>query len=95
MFLVTLTYRADLAEIDAALADHIAWLDQQYADKVFIASGRRVPRIGGVILAWNVSPQELEHRLATDPFHRRGLADYTVTEFIPSRTAEGFEALLT
>lgn len=94
MFVVLLTYRADLARIDDALRDHIAWLDQQYADGVFIVSGRRVPRVGGVILARNVSPEDLERRLASDPFRQRGLAEYAVTEFVPSRTAEGFDHLL-
>ncbi|MBM0257546.1 YciI family protein [Micromonospora sp. 4G55] len=94
MFVVVLTYLADLAQIDDALEDHVAWLDQQYADGAFIASGRRVPRVGGVILARNLSLEELERRLASDPFRQRGLAEYAVTEFVPSRTAEGFEHLL-
>lgn len=94
MFVVTLTYRVDLKRIDEALEDHVAWLDQQYADGVFIASGRRVPRVGGVILARGLSPEDLEQRLASDPFNQRGLAEYAVTEFVPSRTAQGFEHLL-
>lgn len=94
MFVVTLTYRADLGQIDDAIEGHMAWLDQQYADGVFVASGRRVPRIGGVILARGLSSEDLEHRLASDPFRQRDLAEYAVTEFVPSRTAEGFERLL-
>ncbi|MEV4490083.1 YciI family protein [Micromonospora coxensis] len=94
MFVVTLTYLVDLARIDEALEDHIAWLDQQYADGVFIASGRRVPRVGGVILAGHLTRDDLECRLASDPFRQRGLAEYTVTEFVPTRAAEGFADLL-
>lgn len=93
MFVITLTYRAGLEEIDAVLPDHVAWLDRQYADGVFVASGRRVPRVGGVILANGVTAAELAERLDRDPFRRRGLADYTVTEFVPSRVAPGFDAL--
>ncbi|MDI6099458.1 YciI family protein [Actinoplanes sp. NEAU-A12] len=94
MFVVVLTYRADLARVDEALQDHIAWLDRQYADGVFIASGRRVPRVGGVILAGGLSAEDLERRLAEDPFRRLGLAEYAVTEFVASRAAAGFERLL-
>ncbi|WP_433795621.1 YciI family protein [Actinoplanes sp. CA-252034] len=94
MFVIILTYRVGLEKIDAVLQDHVAWLDQQYADGVFLASGRRIPRVGGVILAKDVTPAELEERLDLDPFRRHGLADYAVTEFIPSRTAQGFESLL-
>ncbi|PPK98432.1 uncharacterized protein YciI [Kineococcus xinjiangensis] len=94
MFLVTLTYTADLAEVDAALAEHVAWLGRQYDDGVFAASGRRVPRVGGVILAAGLTRDELERRLAGDPFRMRGLAEYAVEEFVPSRVAPGLEQLL-
>ena len=89
VFVVTLTYLADLDAIDEALADHAAWLDEQYRDGVFFVSGRQVPRRGGVILAANLDRQDLEARLALDPFRRRGLASYTVTEFVPTRVAPG------
>ena len=95
MFIVTLTYVVDLAVIDAALAEHGAWLDQQYDAGVFIASGRQEPRTGGVILATNTSLTDLEQRLARDPFREQGLAEYSITQFAPSRAASGFEALLT
>ena len=94
MFVVTLTYVADLTLIDEALQDHNEWLGRQYADGAFIASGRRVPRVGGVILTSNISREDLDRRLASDPFGQRGLAEYAVTEFVPTRTATGFEGLL-
>lgn len=93
MFVVVLTYRADLARVDEALQDHIAWLDRQYADGVFLASGPRVPRVGGVILAGGLSREDLDRRLAEDPFQGLGLAEYAVTEFVASRTAPGLERL--
>jgi uncharacterized protein YciI len=94
MFVIVLTYRAELAQIDAALAEHVAWLDEQYAAGVFLASGRRVPRVGGVILARGLSREALQQRIEQDPFHQRGLADYEVVEFVPSRAAPGLEGLL-
>jgi uncharacterized protein YciI len=94
MFVVTLTYVADLSVIDEAVPDHVAWLKEQYADGVFLASGMRVPRIGGVILAAGLSREDLDRRLATDPFRQRGLAEYAVTEFAPSLVAEGLDRLL-
>src|SRR5665811_2461756 len=72
MFMVTLTYLVDLSEVDAALPEHVAWLDQQYADGVFVASGRQVPRVGGMILVAGTSREDLERRLALDPFGRLG-----------------------
>lgn len=94
VFVVTLTYLVDLSEIDAALPEHVAWLDQQYADGVFIASGRQVPRVGGLILVAGTSREDLERRLALDPFGRLGLAEHAVVEFVPSRVTGGLEQLL-
>ena len=94
MFVVTLTYLGDLSEVDAALPEHVAWLDQQYADGVFIASGRQVPRVGGLILVVGTNREELERRLALDPFGRLGLAEHAVIKFVPSRVADGLEQFL-
>jgi uncharacterized protein YciI len=68
MHIVTLTYTADLAEINEALPDHQDWLYVNYADGAFLASGPRKPRIGGVILTANISQQDLDARLADDPY---------------------------
>jgi len=93
MFVVILSYTAPLAEIDAQVPAHAAWLDQQYADGVFVASGRQVPRVGGVILAVGVDKDELDHRLARDPFAQHGLATYTVTQFEATKVGQGLERL--
>lgn len=91
MHIVTLTYTADLPEIDTALADHRHWLDQNYADGAFLASGPQEPRTGGVILTANISREDLDARLSNDPFGQRGLAEYAVVTVSFSRTAEGLE----
>jgi uncharacterized protein YciI len=93
MFIVTLTYLKPLAEVDALMPGHIEWLDRGYADGLFIASGRRVPRIGGVILARSGSEAALSDYLARDPFAIHGAARLDVVEFAATRTAPGLEAL--
>jgi uncharacterized protein YciI len=95
MFVITLRYIVDLARIDAALDAHARWLDAQYADGVFLASGRQVPRVGGVILAAGLTRDEMDERLALDPLRQQGLAEYIVVEFVPSRTAGGLDRFLT
>ena len=49
-----------LAEVDAVLKQHIAFLDHYYEQKKFLASGRRENRVGGVILVLSSSLQEAE-----------------------------------
>lgn len=93
MFVLTLTYVAELGEIDAALQDHAEWLDQQFSDGIFLASGRQVPRKGGVILASGTSRSDLERRVSEDPFSERGLATYVIDEFNATRVVPGLEQL--
>lgn len=84
MFVVVLDYIVDLIEIDNTLSEHASWLDEHYRSGLFLASGRREPRIGGVILATG-SRHALESAVAGDPFAMRRLARHTVIEFHPSR----------
>jgi uncharacterized protein YciI len=50
MFIVSLTYKRPLEEVYRHLDAHVAYLKQEYANGSFIASGRKVPRTGGIIL---------------------------------------------
>lgn len=93
MFSIHLTYTATLEPVDALLEEHVAYLDEHYESGHFLASGRRVPRTGGVILARAESRDALDAILRRDPFFREGLADYDVAEFVPTKVAPGLEAL--
>lgn len=93
MFIVTLTYLRPLAELDALMPQHVAWLKQHYEAGLFIASGRQKPRKGGVILTRTVSRSKLKAVLAADPFVTNGCASFDIVEFKPSMTAPGAESL--
>jgi uncharacterized protein YciI len=92
MFIVSLTYTAPLERIDAYLPAHRAWLEEHYARGLFLMSGRKEPRDGGIIIAHAASRAELDAVLRDDPFAQAGLATYAVTEFIPTMTAEALSA---
>lgn len=81
LFIVDLRYIASLEKIEPALDPHVAFLEANYAAGVFLASGPKVPRTGGVIIATAPSRAALDAILETDPFKEQGLAEYTVTEF--------------
>ncbi|MEK1890811.1 MAG: YciI family protein [Phyllobacterium sp.] len=93
MFIVSLTYVVPLDEVDAMIPAHNAFLDKQYAVGTFLASGAKVPRTGGIILARAESEAALRDILAEDPFHQTKMAYYDIQEFNPSRTAAGMELL--
>ncbi|MBO2446730.1 hypothetical protein J4573_06485 [Actinomadura barringtoniae] len=94
MFLLLLTYNAPVEKIDEVLDQHVAWLDEHYAAGIFLASGRRVPRTGGVILATGVDRDGLEAIAATDPFWREGLASFEIVEFTATKAAPELTALI-
>lgn len=93
MFVVSLTYKAELSEVDNYISEHVAYLEQYYDKGNFIASGRKVPRTGGVILAHAESREKLIAILQEDPFYKADVASYEVTEFVPSKVGQGFESL--
>ncbi|MEU9719307.1 YciI family protein [Streptomyces sp. NPDC047976] len=89
MFVMELSYTAPIEAVEEQMDAHLAWLDGYYASGVFLASGRKVPRDGGMILAAGVSRDEIEQIAETDPFAVAGVCAYRITEFIASRTSAG------
>ncbi|HVJ14145.1 MAG TPA: YciI family protein [Polyangiaceae bacterium] len=88
MFVIELVYKADLDQIDAHMAAHVAFLNKYYAAGTFIVSGRKIPRDGGIILAVADSRERIEAIVAEDPFHVHGLAEFRVIEFRASQRAK-------
>lgn len=94
MFIVSLTYISEISQIDKYLEAYIEYLDKNYEKGVFIASGRKVPRSGGVILANTRNRSELEEIINDDPFKIHNLADYELTEFVPTKSVPEFASLI-
>lgn len=92
MFVLELTYTAPLEAVDAVLEAHVAWLDEQYERGVFLASGRKNPRDGGVIIAAAGDRARIEKIAAGDPFVTAGVCAYRITEFVATKTAPALEA---
>ena len=94
IYVVVLTYVKPLEEVDAQIPAHVEWLKKGYADGVFLASGRRVPRNGGVILAKCDSLESLEERLSQDPFQKLNIATVDIIPFEASMKAQFLENML-
>jgi uncharacterized protein YciI len=88
MFVIELTYKATLAEIDASMAAHVRFLKKYYAAGNFVVSGRKIPRDGGIIVAVANSREDIEAIIREDPFHKRGLADFRIIQFRASQRAD-------
>jgi len=87
MFLIELSYKADLAEIDAHMGAHVVFLKKHYAAGHFLVSGRKIPRDGGIILAVGKNRQQIQAIVEEDPFYQRDLADFRIVEFRASQRA--------
>jgi uncharacterized protein YciI len=81
LYVTILTYVAPIEQIDAAGSEHVLWLQRGYDCEVFLASGRRVPRTGGIILAKAASVEDVEAWMRQDPFQARGLATAEIYPF--------------
>ncbi|MCZ7456834.1 YciI family protein [Streptomyces sp. WMMC940] len=91
MFVLELTYTAPLERVEEHQDAHAAWLDGLYEEGVLIASGRKNPRDGGVLLASGVDRGRAERIAASDPYTTAGVCEYRITEFIATRTAPALE----
>ncbi|MFJ4200397.1 YciI family protein [Streptomyces sviceus] len=91
MFVLELSYTAPLDAVDAVLPAHVAWLEKQYERGVFLASGPKNPRDGGMIIAVAEDRARIEEITAGDPFVTAGVCAYRVTEFAATKTAPALE----
>ena len=86
-FLVELTYKADLPQIEAATPAHREFLQAGYERGLLLCSGPKVPRTGGLIIARSDSLEAAQTLFAADPFQKQGLAEYRFVEFNPVKRA--------
>lgn len=90
MFLVIITYKKPLEEIDQYLSAHRNFLETGYQKNMLVVSGPRNPRTGGVIISQLKNRDELETFLMQDPFHIHDVANYDIIEFNPVKYHKDF-----
>lgn len=93
MLVVSLTYKVPEDIVDFHRPAHMAWVKEAFDGGLFLASGRMVPAVGGVLLS-GADRATLEAALARDPFFSNGVAEFEIIEFKVTSVAEGFENLL-
>jgi uncharacterized protein YciI len=91
--LILINYVVPLDEVDRNMKAHIAWLERGYDEGLFLLSGRRNPRTGGVIVCRG-RKAEVEALAASDPFVTSGAATIEVIEFNASWAADAVAAIL-
>ena len=83
MFIVQLTYKTTLSEVDKYLQAHREFLDYYYKQGLLLVSGPMKPRTGGIIIALTKDRALLESILQKDPYHLADITSYECLEFTP------------
>jgi len=94
MFIVSISYKKPLEEVDKIIEAHVDYLKKYYREGIFLLSGRKEPQTGGIILAEADSREILDKILQQDPFSLAGLTDYEVTKFLPTMASDDLKSLL-
>ena len=89
MIIIELTYKKTLDDVNMLLQKHRDFLDKYYGEKLFLASGPKNTRNGGIILSMG-DQETINKILKEDPFYQHGIADSRVIEFEPTKYSDDF-----
>lgn len=94
MFIIDIHYTAPLEEVDKHIEGHTAYLKKYIENNIFLVTGRKVPRTGGILIANAGSKEEVEKIIMEDPFNQHKVAEMTITEFLHARHNAALDELL-
>ena len=90
LFVLDIIYTQGTEAVDPHLEAHRQYLTRNYKNGRFLASGRKDPRTGGIIIAVGAR-NEISEVVTEDPFVVNDVAKYSITEFIPTMTSPHLE----
>ncbi|WP_444914244.1 YciI family protein [Microbulbifer sp. TRSA007] len=94
MFVILLKFSEKKSQAAKYMTGHREWLQKGFDDGVFILSGSIKPGIGGGILAFNTTYEELLIRVEQDPFVSEKVVSADVIEIDSSKASPQLEFLL-
>lgn len=94
MYVVLLRFAEGRSAAPTHLAGHNEWLERGFADGVFVLAGSIQPAQGGAIVAHGASAQDLQARVAADPFVSEGVVRAEIIEITPGRVDDRLAFLL-
>lgn len=86
MFVVLLRFSSNKAKAGQLMVAHEAWIRRGFDDGVFALVGSLQPKLGGALVAHNVSLADLQDRLNADPFVAEDVVTVEILDITPSRT---------
>jgi uncharacterized protein YciI len=94
MFVVLLRFSANKAQAGQFIDGHNAWIKQGLDDGVFLVVGSLQPQAGGAVIAQGLSREEIDARVAADPFVAEDVVTAEVLEIAPAKADERLGFLL-
>ncbi|MEQ7050507.1 YciI family protein [Paenibacillaceae sp. P-4] len=94
MYVVELSYTKPMSDVDVYLDAHRAFLDEHYSRGVFLLSGPKEPRTGGIIVVDAQTEEEARFYIEQDPFFVHGVAKYHYIAFRPTKADASLQARL-
>lgn len=94
LFVIEIHYTGTIDEIDASLSAHRDFLQRYYDRRLLLASGPKVPRDGGIIIACMQDRQAVEAFIEQDPFYQEKIAQYQIIEFDPVKSDKVLASLI-
>ena len=93
MFVVLLKFSDNRKQAPEFMDGHNAWLQQGFADGVFVAAGSLQPAQGGAIVANATSLDELRQRVDLDPFVANNVVSAEILDIALAKTDERLDFL--
>jgi uncharacterized protein YciI len=86
---LTLTYVQPLDVVDRARPAHLDWLKDEVAAGRLILAGRQEDQTGGILITGDISTEDAENLIASDPYQLAGVATYERVGFNAGFRAPG------
>lgn len=94
MFIILLKFSRNKSQAGQFMDGHDQWIKQGLEDGVFLLIGSLQPQLGGAVIAHNCSREEVENRVAQDPFVAEGIVSAEILEITPAKTDQRLDFLL-
>ena len=76
------------------MKEHMVFIRKYYESGHFVASGRKAPRDGGIILGRRCQQAADGSNDEEDPFYGHGLIEFRIAEFVPNQKARNIAELI-
>lgn len=94
MFIILLKFSSTKNQAGQYMEGHKDWIKRGFEDGVFLMVGSLQPKLGGGILAHNITLPDLETRVRDDPFVAEKIVSTEIIEITPAKVDGRLEFLM-